>query len=140
MFRATQEIEAAFKNNDWKCTPVDLGKISYVEAGFNGDNCTVKVRFISTDDDNDAKILTDNIAVIPASKRDSARVLLCELNSTYRYVKFTLDSDNAITASYDLPLNMSRECLGAVAIEMATRFLSIVDDAYPQIMRMLWAG
>ena len=53
IYQATRLISDAFKEAGLKCGTQEVGPLSFVEAGFTGSNCTFKLRFISTDNDND---------------------------------------------------------------------------------------
>jgi len=138
MYNATKLIESEFKRVGLKCQSVDLEEFSFVEAGFTGDNCTVKIRFISTDDDNDFKVLTEDFALFPAASREKGCVILNELNRKYKYMKFSMNDNGAVCAQYDVPVKVSTSDVGAVAVELAMRCNNIVDDAYPTIMKGIW--
>ncbi len=139
IFNATNIIAKAFEEANLKCEIRELGDYSFVETGFSGDNCTFKLRFFSTDNDNDVKVLTEEFAKYPEDKLEEGYVVMNELSRKYRYLKFTLDKDDgAVSAQYDFPVALPEEALGKVAIEFAIRFSKIIDDAYPQIMRSIW--
>ena len=137
MFNATPVVESALKNAGLKCQAIDLGELSFVQAGFTGENCTVSLRFISADNDNDVKVMTEDIAKVNSAKQDRMYVVLNNLNVKYKYVKFTMDDNGGVCAQYDVPISVG-DCLGAVALEIALRFAKIVDDAYPEIMKIIW--
>ena len=138
IFQATRTVQQAFLTSGIKCSSADLANFSYVEAGFTGDNYTVKIRFISEDNDNDVKMLTDNIAKFPKNKFANAYKLMNELSRKYKYVKFCVDDDGDVTAQYDFPICLTNEAVGKVAVEIALRTAKIVDDAYPEIMKAIW--
>ena len=60
-----------------------------------------------------------------------------ELNVKYRFVKFTLDKDNDINVEYDYPVSCSNP--GESAEEIMIRFVQIIDESYPSLMRAMWA-
>lgn len=140
MFNATNLIERALTERGIKCAKRDLTKLSFVEVGFTGENCTIKTRFISTSDDNDVKVLTDDLAIIPKAKREAGFVLINELNATYKFAKFTISEKGAVTAQYDFPNCTLSSELGNIAFEIAIRFSKIVDDIYPMLMKTIWSN
>ncbi len=140
MYQATQRIADAFAAADLKHQAQELGPLSFVEAGFNGDNCTFRLRFISLDDDNDVKAMTEDFAKIPAARRDAGCRLMNELNREYKYFKFTMDDNGAVCVQYDFPVTVSEEEVGSIAMEVALRCAKVVDDAYPRIMQVIWGA
>lgn len=140
MFNATNLIEKAFIEKSLKCATRDFAKLSFVEVGFTGDNCSFKTRFISADDDNDVKVLTEDLAIIPKAKREACLALINELNTTYKYAKFTISENGAVTAQYDFPSCTLSSELGNIAFEIAIRFFKIVDDIYPMLMKTIWSN
>lgn len=140
MRKATVLIEKALKGAGLKCQAIDLNEFSFVEAGFSGDNCTFKLRFISPDDDNDVKAMTEDFAKFPQNKLAAGYELINSLNRKYKYAKFTIDSNGAVSAQFDFPVRTSSETLGDEAIEIAIRFSKIIDDVYPDIMRVIYGS
>lgn len=138
MFKATTLIEKEFKKSGIKCSTHEISSFSFVEAGFTGENCTFKLRFISTDNDNDVKVLTEDLVKIPSNKLDSAYKVINSFNAKYKYAKFSVSSSNAVTAEYDFAVATPSEAVGPIAVETALRFAKIVDDGYPEIMRVVW--
>ena len=65
-------------------------------------------------------------------------LLACnKANCRFRWVKFYLDDDNDIVANADVLIDeytVGEECAGIVS-----RIDSIIDDAYPDFMRAMWA-
>jgi len=140
IYQATERISDAFIDADLKHQVQELGPLSFVEAGFNGDNCTFRLRFISLDDDNDVKAMTEDFAKIPAARRDAGCRLLNELNRDYKFFKFTMDDTGAVCAQYDFPVTVSEEEVGSIALEVALRCAKVMDDAYPRIMQVIWGA
>ena len=140
IYKATKLVEAMFKEKELKHSVREVGSLSFVQAGFSGDNTTFTLRFISSDDDNDVKIMTEDFAKFPEDKRAKGYELINELNRKYKYMKLTLDpSDGGVCAQYDLPVRLSDSEVGKVCFEIAIRFSNIVDDIYPDIMKAIWA-
>ncbi len=140
IYKATKLIEREFKQAGIKSVTREIGQLSYVEATFTGKNCNVTIRFISTDNDNDVKALTDNFAKYPTQRIAKGFEIINDLNKKYRYAKFTISPrEGDITAEYDFPATIKEEAVGTIATELVLRFAQIVDDAYPEIMQSMWA-
>lgn len=139
MFQATTWIAAAFDAKGWKYeTSENPGKSSRLVTRWNGENIqTVELAYISTDDDNDVAVRCFRIAQVPQNKMENVRKVLNELNNKYRYVKFVVDDEQDVNCEYDLPI--ATEAVGACCTEMCIRMVQIIDEAYPEIMKALWA-
>lgn len=61
------------------------------------------------------------------------------LNAQYRFVKWVIDKDGDIHLEFDMPSETPAVILGDLAIEVFLRMVKIADDAYPTIMRKIWA-
>ena len=139
--KATDLIAAEFTGTGLKFTTGEIQSISFVEAGFNGKNSSVTIRFISVDEDNDVKVLTEDFIKVPDAARDRMYRIINQQNRKYKYVKFTMDEqDGGISAQYDFPLRLADEEVGPVAVEIALRFAKIVDDSYSDFMQSIWGG
>lgn len=78
-----------------------------------------------------------SIAKVPAAKLMDVYVLLNELNEEYRWVKFFIDSDNEVTVSGDAIIDEATA--GEEAYEIVQRYVGIIDEVYPRIMKVIWA-
>lgn len=139
VYHATQIIAQAFDQRGLKYNIREVGSLSTVELAFSGDNVDVKLNFISSDNDNDVKVLSNTFAKFPESKLSTGYKLANDLAREYKYLKFTIDKDGDMSAQYDFPLKTQDEALGEFAIEMAARFTKIINDCYPKIMKALWS-
>lgn len=138
MYKATEEIRKAFEERGLKFRVNEGEKTCSVEAGFkSGAGVNVKIRFISTDDENDVAVRAFQIVSVPEAKRDEVLKKVNELNTQYRYAKFTIDDDGDINVEYDMPVKGAN--VGECALEMFLRFMKIIDQALPQIMKVIWA-
>jgi len=139
IYQATEKIARAFEERELRHTVDEAGPLSFVSAHFGGEHGSVQIRMISSDEDNDVKVLTANIAKFPEDKLQRGYELVNEFNNRFRYAKFGIDSDGDLTAQYDIPVRISDDNLGEVAFEIAVRIAQIVDKAYPEIMKAIWA-
>lgn len=138
VYQATKLIADAFKGAGPKYGVQEVGSLSFVELGFTGNNCTFKLRFISADDDNDVKVMTEDFAKYPENKFENGYKLMNELSRTYKYYKFTMDDKGGVCAQYDFPVSLPTDAIGKVAIELALRCAKIIDDVYPMVMKSIW--
>ena len=137
IYKATNIIAEALDEMEIIYTVHDLSESSAVKVSWNGEVAKDQtVYFISRDDDNDVHVENMALAHVPESKQ--AKVLDClnGLNRRFRYAKFTLDNDSDIRMEYDIPLRAQE--VGPIAVEVFLRFMSITDEAYPEIMKAIW--
>ena len=138
MFKATREIYEALKLEEGlKVFTEDFEKSSAVWLQFAVENGgTYRIYLISQDDDNDVEVRVFELAQISEEKKPRLLKLINELNCEYRFTKFTIDEDGDLNIAYDFPVD--GENPAACACELVTRFVHIIDEAYPRIMRALW--
>ena len=75
---------------------------------------------------------------IEEAKKAKIYQVMSKLNDDFRWVKFSIDeNDNTVTASTDAVIRM--DVAGEICYELVFRMVNIVDDAYPEIMKALWA-
>jgi len=109
-----------------------------VRVGFRGKNMpSISALFIFGNDGRDVAIRYFSIAKVPDDKISDACVVCSKLNAKYRWIKFYIDKDNEITAEDDAvidPFTTGEECY-----ELLLRGTDIVDEAYPEIMKVIWS-
>ena len=137
IFQATQEIYDAMMEADLKCRIQESDESSAVIAGVRGENCDFDILFISRDNDSDASMRIFNLAKFPADKMPAICTAVNECNGKYRYLRFTADDDNTITAGYDFPVRIDN--VGTCAVELCMRAMDIVDNCYPIIMKAIYS-
>lgn len=139
VYRATQYIANEFTRKDLKFDVRETENSSLVSITCNGDNVkSLNVLFISRDNDPDVAVRAFALGTFPAEKRQKGINLANDLNREYRYLKFALDNDGDLNAEFDFPLRCSISEVGDLAMELLSRCLKIVDEAYPKIMQALW--
>lgn len=132
-----KQIKEAFDHTDTKYSMNHFGDQWEIVAGVNGKSNVYELKFICKEDPNCAiAIRVFNLANVDESRTLQICQTLNRLNGKYRFVRFTLDSDNAVKVEYDVPVETSD--VGPYAMEMLLRIVSIIDDAYPELMRDLW--
>lgn len=112
---------------------------NFLETGFTGKNLTVKLRVFAVGDRGAFKIISDSIAKVPPEKTAAGYKLVNDLNREYKYAKFTLEDKGNVVAQWDLPDNVDAASVGPTAVEMLLRMANIIDNAYPRIMKTIWA-
>lgn len=136
MYNITTKIADYLEGEGLKlsCKEANNGNLSYVELGFGLDHGSVKIRFISANEDS-VKCKTGDFAKFPLSKLADAYEAVNFFNNEYKFVKFSVDPDDgAISAEYDfLSAIMEAGREGEVAYEICQRTASIVDDVMPEI-------
>ena len=138
MFKATKEICQAFDKEGFKYSTEETEKSSRVTSTWgvkNGNN--YRIQYISCDDDSDVSIRVYALLHIEDDKIAPILVALNKVNSTYRYVKFILDEDCDVDVEFVLPVATVN--VGSSCVEMTHRFVNIIDEAYPILMKALWS-
>ena len=137
IYKATMEIAARFQADGIKCDIHEEERSSSVLVGVALDHTKILIRFISADDDNDAAIRVYHFAQVPKDHTALGLLAVNKLNEKYRFVTFTFDSDDhSIDIRADLLVTTVD--VGDAATEMLARLVSICDEAYPELMRLIW--
>lgn len=138
MYQATEKIYEAIKETGKLKVFVEDGDVSDVWLQFTVENgAPYRIHFLSNDEDNDVSMRVFSLVKVEEEKRDSVIQVLNELNVKYRYTKFVCDKDGDVNVEYDYPITGSNPAESAE--EMVIRFAHIVSEAFPQIMRAVWA-
>jgi len=138
VYKATKEIAAEFDALDIKYTIHELDSSSAVKVSWNGEVAKDQTMyFISNDDDSDVHAENMAMAHVPAGKKDAVLSCLNGLNRRFRYAKFSLDDYSDVRVEYDFPLESKNA--GPIAKEVFLRFMNIIDDAYPEVMKAIWS-
>lgn len=139
IYKATQAIADAFARHDLKCGIAEEEGRSVIKTGFNGDNGSYNMLFISRDDDNDVAFRMFNYVQFPERVLADMISIAADMNKKFRYLRFCVDVEGlSIDLEYDFP--MSTDDPGETAVEMARRSVHIADEAYPEIMRAIYGG
>ena len=109
-----------------------------VRVGLGLKNTQISVFFQFSDDDTDAHIEGRDFVKIPSDQIEKAYKICNNLNDSYRWVKFVWDEqahDLACRCDAVIQLDSCAEEM----FELMGRMAGIVDNAYPDIMKALWA-
>ena len=139
MYKMTREIyNALTKDGNLKVFTDETDTSSQVWLQFGLTNGgSYRIRFISRDDDNDVAVRVFELISVEESRQSKILPVINELNSDYRFFKFILDKDGDVNVEYDYFLDCPNPA--ASARELVIRISNIVDEAYPKLMRALWA-
>ena len=139
MYQASVAICNALKTQDGlKVFTEDHGDSSEAWLSFRVDNGpSYRIHFISNDDDNDVAVRVFGLLKVDEQNKSKLLPVLNDLNNKFRFVKFVCDKDNDINIEYDFPVKGSAPAVSAS--EMVARFVKIIDEAYPSLMRAMWA-
>lgn len=139
MYKMTREIYEALKNKSGlKVFTEEVGNSSFAWLQFSIKNGgSYRIRFISRDDDNDVAVRIFGLVSIDSAQQAKILPVLNQLNAKYRYVKFVMDKDGDINLEYDYLVRCPDPA--ASAEEIIVRIVKIVDEAYPELMRAMWA-
>ncbi len=111
-----------------------------VRVSYNGEHIpTITVMcFFDEDSDGNGQVTLRSweICRVPADKRKEANEACNEANSKFRWAKFYIDEDNDLCAQIDAMLD--EDSCARICDRLIERLVSIVDEAYPAIMKVLW--
>lgn len=138
IYQSTKLIERAFIEHNVPCRAIDQGNLSAVLVGYNGKVAkNVMVHFISHADTNDVAVRIPVLATAPEEKFLDILELINTLNLRFRYIKLALSPKYDVILSCDVPLRTSN--VGDVCLELFARLMQIVDELYPEIMKLIWS-
>jgi hypothetical protein len=101
---------------------------------YSFNNIAITVAF--DDDGESAQIVSSPIANVPGDKAEKLLRILNKCNAELRWARFYLDEDNDVIADADVVFG-SHDSGFAVA-EAVMLAASVIDDAYPDIMKGIW--
>lgn len=131
-------VASYFQNENLKFD-IDGDDEEIIRINFNADNVeSVRVSLFFDKEDKNVAIRSFNICKVEEAKKAKIYQVMSKLNDDFRWVKFSIDeNDNTVTASTDAVIRM--DVAGEICYELVFRMVNIVDDAYPEIMKALWA-
>ena len=126
-------IAEAFDRHAIKYRIVNVGEISFIEAGFNIEGGPVaQARFFAQNkDSNDVQIRICGLMQKIAEEKETAILKACNrLNSEMRFFKFYLDRERDLIGEGDLPARISEESVGECCFELFVRAMQILNRCY----------
>lgn len=111
-----------------------------VSVSYSADNLdTIKtVVFFDKDGDNDVHFWCPITGTVPDNRKLDMLDLCNQLNKKYRWLKFYISSDRKdVEADSDEYVDV--DSCGEECMSHVKRFVGIVDEVYPQMMKVLWS-
>ena len=101
---------------------------------YSFNNIIITVGF--DEDGESAQIVSSPIATCPGERTAKLLMTLNQCNCEFRWAKFYLDEDNDIIADTDVVFG--EQDAGFSVAEAVMLAASVIDDAYPEIMKAIW--
>ena len=101
---------------------------------YSFSNIAITVAF--DDDGESAQLVSSPIANVPGQKTAKLLMVLNQCNCDFRWAKFYLDEDNDVIADADIVFG--EHDAGFAVAEAVMLAASVIDDAYPEIMKGIW--
>lgn len=108
-----------------------------VLCGWRVDNTSVDVLSIFPDNGKYVWLRCFNFAKCPKDHLAQVMIACNMLNQQYKWVKFYVDEDGDVQAEDDAIIDAATA--GSETLELALRMAQIVDEAYPVIMKAIYA-
>ena len=139
MLDTARALIKAFEEEGWHFEHEEATetRAEYVRIPFSTEsNVPVKIIFFFDDNNQTVNIKVFSLCQVKVEKLMDMYVLLNQLNYEFRWVTFYLDEDNEVTLSGDAVVDV--ETAGAELKQLCGRFLDIIDQVYPRIMKVVW--
>ena len=130
---AERMIVEYFESKDVRAEVLD----GYFRVGWNIEGTSIDIFFVIDEDDSHAHLRGLNFVKIPESKFEKMYEVVNRLNDEYNYVKFIVDTEHETIAARDDAVIQLDSC-GEECANLVRRIVSIVDDTYPRIMKIVW--
>ena len=75
---------------------------------------------------------------VPEEKMEQLYQLFADLNNKCRFAKFCIGSDRYFQVTYEILA--SSENVQEIIYHMVHYLSELIDDTYPEIMRIIWSG
>ena len=138
MYQSIQEIAKALDDVEIHYRVDEDDAHHVLITNITSNIATYKFLFVKTEEKgNDVGIRIIGLASYPREKWMDVYKLINSLQQEYRFVKFRLDEDGDLMASYDLP--QSAQSVGKCAVEMLLTLGKVLDECYPELKRLQWA-
>ena len=132
-FKSTLENEGVH----YDYSPASEERDEYIRVTFSGKNAnTLSTVFFFDGNGKSVNVKSYGIANVAEDSLMRMYVKLNELNAQYRWVKFYINSENEVTVSGDAIID--EETGGEECFEICMRYVRIIDECYPGIMKTLW--
>lgn len=134
-------VERKFLETGWKFNTKKMDGRTIFSIPMSAKNCPGLHIKLDVADDGDAKIRCYLAENTPESAHEELLEVLNSLNSRYRYITFSLDSDNDILAAYDFTIfGDDEDMIERHAGTMVMLTSDIMDKCLPKIMKVIWSA
>lgn len=135
--QALESFAAYMEVKDIKVSVIDADE-GVCRVGLRLDNTQISIFLVFNEEQKDVHFIGREFIKIPEDKTDIALKLCNESNKKFRWIKFVLDYDEneviALCDAYVEESTLAEECY-----EIIGRMVGIVDEAYPDFMKAIWA-
>ena len=132
---ALKLVAQYLESKDTKASQVDD---DVLRIGWNFDGSSIDIFFQFDESDTHVHLEGINFVTVPEDKYDRMYKVLNQVNNEYKLVKFTLDEENGQIIARDDAVIQLDSC-GEECFELMIRMVQIVEDAYPTLMKGIWA-
>ena len=136
MFKSAQQVIEEFKAHDVKFQVREEAEVTILTVGVSGQDSNYELALIFRSDNSDFALRVPRLVKVPQSRRETLLSTVNRLNARYRFVKFVLDEKVGVVLEWDCPARADNP--GQLAHELLIRTVSIIDDAYPILMKAIW--
>ena len=122
-----------FKTKEITSTILD----DYFKVSWNIEGTSIDV-FFFLEDDTHVHLRGINFVKIPENAFEKMYKLVNDINNLYNWVKFIVDVEHeTIVARIDAVIHL--DSCGEECYELMVSMLNVVEQAYPKIMKAIWA-
>jgi hypothetical protein len=132
---ALKLVAQYLESKDTKASQVDD---DVLRIGWNFEGSSIDIYFQFDESDTHVHLEGINFVTVPEDKYDRMYKVLNQVNNEYKLVKFTLDEENGQIIARDDAVIQLDSC-GEECFELMIRMVQIVEDAYPTLMKGIWA-
>lgn len=133
---AADVVEAYFNEKD--IHPERLGDNGEAMLmTYGGKNTDYKLFILFDDNSKSCDLKAVDIVKVPEERRERVIMALNRINSTYRWVTFYLSDDGTVVARDDAIIDL--DTCGDEVDQCLFQLCGIVDEAYPEIMKAIYA-
>lgn len=134
---AAKLFQAYMESREMKCQTLDE-EGSVLRAGWKLDNTHMDILFFFDEDCKYVQLRGVKFLQVPDNKLEAMFKAVNECNHHYRFVKFVVDTDDKqVICKADAVIQL--DSCADETFELMIRMTQIVDDAYPTLMKALWA-
>lgn len=138
MFKPILEIMSVYDAKEIKYRLDERENTTLLHVGVNGKDTHYEIIVISNSDNNDISLRVMQLTRVPEAKREAILAVINAQNDRFRFIKFALDDNGDINLMWDSPV--SAQNIGEMCWEITMRITGIVNDAYPEFMKCIWAS